>query len=126
MREATEVYVSWQRQVVTLRSPMKVRVRVLHCPDHQEIYVYPKPMRRLFLPGCRFDMNVMNAVGLLRWGLCLQREEIQILLMDRGVTISTGEISYLSERFLVYFSLLHRSKYPERDSCMRITDVTCS
>ncbi len=92
---------------------MEVRVRVLHCPDHPDIFVYPKPMCRLFLPGCRFDMNVMNAVGILRWGLCLQREEIRILLMGRGVTISTGEISYLSERFLVYFSLLHRSKYPE-------------
>jgi len=91
--------------VVTLRGPMDVRVRVLHCPDHPDIPVYPKPMRQLFLPGCRFDMNVMNAVGLLRWGLCLQREEIRVLLMGRGVKISTGEISYLSERFLAYFYL---------------------
>lgn len=98
--------------MVTLRGPMEVRVRVLHCPDHPDVPVYPKPVQRLFLPGCRFDMNVMNAVGILRWGLCLQREEIRILLMGRGVQISTGEISYLSERFLAYFYLLHHSKYP--------------
>ena len=70
-------------------------------------------MHRLFLPGCSFDMNVTIAVGILRWALCLQREEIRILLKGRGIKISTGEISYLSERFLAYFCILHRSRYPE-------------
>jgi hypothetical protein len=70
-------------------------------------------MHRLFPQGCSFDMNVMIAVGFLRWALCLQREEIQILLKGRDVEISAGEISYLSEKFLAYFCLLHRSKYPE-------------
>jgi hypothetical protein len=92
---------------------MHTKVRMLHCPDHPDIPVYPKPMHKLFLPGCSFDMKVMIAVGLLRWTLCLQREEIRILLKGRGIKISTGEISYLSERFLAYFCLLHRSKYPE-------------
>lgn len=99
--------------MITLRGPRSVKVRVLYCPDHPEIRVYPKPMHRLFLPGCSFDMNVTIAVGLLRWALCLQREEIRILLMGRSVEISTGEISYLSERFLAYFCLLHRSRYTE-------------
>lgn len=109
-----KVYVTWRRKVVTLRGPRDVRIKVLCCSEHDPpVMVYPEAMHRLFLPGCNFNVKVMIAVGLLRWALCLQREEIQILLRGRGVEISTGEVSYLSEKFLAYFYLLHRSKYPE-------------
>lgn len=52
------------------------------------------------------------AIGLLRWGLCLRRETIQALLIDREIHISTGEISYLSLEFLILFKLLHKQNYP--------------
>ena len=48
--------------------------------------------------GCNFDYGVMIAVGMLRWAFSCQREEIRILLSARGISISTGEISVLSEQ----------------------------
>lgn len=50
----------------------------------------------------------MIAVGLLRWFLNMQREEIQLLLYARGTNISTGEISNLSEEFLLRFYIFHK------------------
>jgi hypothetical protein len=54
----------------------------------------------------------MIAVGFLRWFCNLQREEIQLLLAARGIQISTGEISNLSEEFLLRFYVLHRRHVP--------------
>jgi hypothetical protein len=50
----------------------------------------------------------MIAVGLFRWFLNMQREEIQLLFFGRGIEISTGEISNLSEEFLLRFYALHK------------------
>ena len=55
----------------------------------------------------------MIAVGILRWFFNLQRKEIQLLLAARGTSISTGEISYLSEEFLLRFYILHRRHIPQ-------------
>jgi hypothetical protein len=38
----------------------------------------------------------------------MQREEIQLLFYARGTDISTGEISYLSEEFLLRFYIFHK------------------
>ncbi len=46
-------------------------------------------------------------IGFLRWLFNYQREEIQLLLEGRGIHISTGEISKLSEEFLLRFYVLH-------------------
>lgn len=48
------------------------------------------------------------AIGFLRWLFNYQREEIQLLLEGRGIHISTGEISKLSEEFLLRFYVLHK------------------
>ncbi len=50
----------------------------------------------------------MIAVGLLRWFSNMQREEIQLIFLGRGIEISTGEISNLSEEFLLRFYALHK------------------
>jgi len=50
----------------------------------------------------------MIAIGFLRRLFNYQREEIQLLLEGRGIHISTGEISYLSEEFLLRFYVLHK------------------
>jgi hypothetical protein len=55
----------------------------------------------------------MIAVGMLRWFFNLQRKEIQLLLAARGTNISTGEISNLSEEFLLRFYVLHRKHIPK-------------
>jgi hypothetical protein len=50
----------------------------------------------------------MVAIGFLRWLFNYQREEIKLLLEVRGIYISTGEISNLSEEFLLRFYILHK------------------
>ena len=52
--------------------------------------------------GRTFDTKVMVAVGFLRWFFNYQREESQLLFETRGVHISTGEISYLSDSSWCY------------------------
>jgi len=54
----------------------------------------------------------MIVVGLLRWFFNFQRDEIQLLFAARGTKISTGEISNLSEEFLIRFYALHRRHIP--------------
>ena len=60
------------------------------------------------MPRKTFDTKVMTAIGYLRWFFNYQREEIQLLLEARGVQISTGEISKLSEEFLLRFYIVHK------------------
>jgi len=50
---------------------------------------------------------------MLRWFFNLQRKEIQLLLAARGTSISTGEISNLSEEFLLRFYVLHKKHIPK-------------
>jgi len=60
------------------------------------------------LPRKTFDTKVMVTIGYLRWFFNYQREEIQLLLGARGIQISTGEISKLSEEFLLRFYTVHK------------------
>lgn len=55
------------------------------------------------LPYRHVTLDVLAAVGVLRWGLDLQRIEIRHHLERRGVYLSDGEISHLSDEFLVRF-----------------------
>jgi hypothetical protein len=54
----------------------------------------------------------MAAIGILRYGLKLQRREVQILCSGRNINISEGEVSELSKEFLLRFYLLHKSLSP--------------
>jgi len=55
----------------------------------------------------------MVAIGILRWFFDYQREEIRTILLSRGLHISTGEISNLSEEFLLRFYALHKRHIPQ-------------
>ena len=55
----------------------------------------------------------MVAIGILRWFFDYQREEIRTILLSRGIHISTGEISNLSEEFLLRFYALHKRHIPQ-------------
>ncbi|KAF5434111.1 Transposase [Candidatus Methanophagaceae archaeon] len=55
----------------------------------------------------------MLAIGILRWFFDYQREEIRTFLLSRGLHISTGEISNLSEEFLLRFYALHKRHVPQ-------------
>jgi hypothetical protein len=58
---------------------------------------------------------VVIAIGFLRWLFNYQREEIQLLLESRGIHISTGEISKLSEEFLLRFYVIHKKHNSQMD-----------
>jgi hypothetical protein len=95
--------------VKTLSGERKLNVRFMYCKTHGMVDTgVTDVVNRICPPGYIFDSKVMIAVGLLRWFCNLQREEIQVLLMGRGTSISTGEISNLSEEFLLRFYVLHR------------------
>jgi len=55
----------------------------------------------------------MVAIGILRWFFDYQREEIRTILLSKGLRISTGEISNLSEEFLLRFYALHKRHIPQ-------------
>ena len=65
------------------------------------------------MPRRVFDTKVIAAIGYLRWFFNYQREEIQLLLGARGIQISTGEISKLSEEFLLRFYIVHKKHSPQ-------------
>ncbi len=51
----------------------------------------------------------MIAIGFLRWLFNYQRNEIKLFLEGRGINVSTGEISNLSEEFLLRFYVIHKN-----------------
>ncbi len=65
------------------------------------------------LPHSTVGYDVMVFVGLQRFHHYQQREEIQAALLDRGIDISTGEVSELSHKFVCCLARLHRVRAPE-------------
>jgi hypothetical protein len=55
-----------------------------------------------------YDLIVF--VGLARFVEHRQREEIRAALAERGIVLSTGEISHLGRRFLAYLAALHEAR----------------
>lgn len=64
-------------------------------------------------PKCVAGYDVIVYVGIERFLHHLQREEIRTALENGyGVSLSTGEISVLAHRFLVYLERLHQASAP--------------
>lgn len=77
----------------------------------REVVHRAQSLRQTLLPGSIVGYDVMVFVGLERFLRHRQREEIQAALIDHhSVSISTGEISVLSQRFVQYLARLHQSK----------------
>ena len=83
------------------------------CEKHGVIGQTSSVVNDICPKGCNFDGRAMVIVGLLRWFFNLQREENQLVFEMRGTGISTGEISDLSEDFLLRFYALHRRHIPK-------------
>jgi hypothetical protein len=67
----------------------------------------------LLLPRSTVGYDVMTFVGLARFVAYRQREEIRIELRDRyDIVLSSGEVSTLGRRFLVYLEALHAAHAP--------------
>jgi hypothetical protein len=65
------------------------------------------------VPRCTVGYDVMVHIGRERFIHCRQLEEIRADLQSQhGITLSTGEITSLSQRFLVYLEALHWKSAP--------------
>lgn len=93
---------------------MQFSIRFRHCKEHG---TFDEPLmsivNRICPAGRSFDTKIMVAIGILRWSFNYQREEIKNILFSRGISISTGEISNLSEEFLIRFYALHKRHIPQ-------------
>ena len=96
---------------------MQFSIRFRHCKEHG---TFDEPLmsivNRICPAGRSFDTKIMVAIGILRWYFNYQREEIKNILFLRGISISTGKISNLSEEFLVRFYALHKRHVPKMKS----------
>jgi len=70
-------------------------------------------LAKLLIPRSVVGYDIMVYVGRERFVQCRQREEIRTDLESRyGIVLSTGEISALGRRFLVYLETLHWRSAP--------------
>jgi hypothetical protein len=68
-------------------------------------------LAELLLPRSTVGYDVMTFVGLQRFVHYRQREEIQATLTHQyGIALSSGELSDLGRRFLVYLEALHHAR----------------
>ena len=89
-------------------------VPIKYCKDHGVINTDNLSIFNKICPKRRtFDTKVMIAIGFLRWLFNYQRNEIKLFLEGRGINISTGEISNLSEEFLLRFYVIHKNHSPQ-------------
>ncbi|MBU0646786.1 hypothetical protein KJ611_04960 [Patescibacteria group bacterium] len=76
------------------------------------IHHRPAALARLLLPRSTVGYDVMVAVGMGRYVGGRQRESLRAELSERGVALSTGQISRLGRRFLDYLEALHHDRAP--------------
>jgi hypothetical protein len=70
-------------------------------------------LAQILLPRSTVGYDVMVQVGMERFVHCRQRGEIRTdLQTQHGITLSTGEISGLGRRFLLYLETLHWKSAP--------------
>lgn len=112
--DSTRVRKTWERTGATLdhgffRLRQTVRVCVSGCRGKSSIGA----LAALIPPRSVVGYDVMVYVGLERFLHCRQREEIRAsLAADYGLSLSSGEISVLSHRFVAYLARLHQASSP--------------
>jgi hypothetical protein len=85
-----------------------------HWPSGKLVTRRAASLSEALMPGCVVGYDVMVFVGLARFLSQRQREEIRAdLLNEHGLSISTGEVSALSRRFVRYMGQLHRARSKE-------------
>lgn len=77
------------------------------------VTAHSSSLAQLLVPHCTVGYDVPVSVGCQRFLHYRQREEIRTDLEKRyGIVLSTGEISALGRRFLVYLEVLHQKQAP--------------
>jgi hypothetical protein len=121
----TRVLKTVPRSGVTLRhgsfhTRETVRVCISGCTKQGSLVTQHSAMlAELFPPKSTVGYDVMVHVGLERFIHHRQREEIrENLEREHGIRLSTGEISTLGTRFLVYLEALHEAAAPALNDAM--------
>jgi hypothetical protein len=97
----------------------RVRETIYACPSrgrkkgHPLVTARSSSLAQLLLPHSTVGYDLLVYVGCQRFVHYRQREEMRSDLKEQyGIVLSTGEISALGRRFLVYLEALHRKKAP--------------
>lgn len=109
-----QVQKSRRRQVVTLaHGPFEVREIIKTCRHNGCPPLKSNALAHLVKPGQKYGYDLIVHVGLLRYLMGLQREEIRRMLRnDHGIELSAGSVSALCDRFLAYLEALHFARAP--------------
>lgn len=79
----------------------------LFCPQCNTIFA-PENFEGITPPGSNIGYDVIVYIGKLIFCEHHTLEETQQQLKNRNLSISTSEIAYLSQKFIVYLSILHQ------------------
>jgi hypothetical protein len=108
------VVVTLEEGVFQAREVLKKCIRGESCPVHQS-----QGLRRIVKQSQRYGYDLIVHVALARYLRGLQREEIQAeLLSEHGIEVSTGTVTNLCDRFLVYLEALHIQRAPALRAAM--------
>ncbi len=112
-----QVQKTTQRNIITaMHGSFKVRETVRVCtnrclyPVGQLITLRSHTISQLVAPGKNYGYDLEVRVGLERYLHHRQREEIKKSLEDDGITISTGTITNLAQKFVQHLELLHKMR----------------
>lgn len=110
---------TFQRQALTLaHGRFRLRQVVYVCDDRCEregllVTRRAPALRELVPPKSTVGYDILVYVGIERFVGHRQREEIRATLAkEHGIHLSSGEISELGQRFVIYLEALHRDSAP--------------
>jgi hypothetical protein len=113
---ALKVYKSRSRQVITLAAGSFRAIETLkQCEeDSRHPVMDSNALARQVVSRQRYGYDLIVHVGCARYLHNKQRAEIQAeLSWQRGITLSTGSLSSLCDRFLTYLEALHLARVPQ-------------
>jgi hypothetical protein len=92
---------------------MEAREIKKQCTENGCAALRSSALTRLVEAGQKYGYDLIVQVGLLRYLCRLQRQEIRdVLRNEHGIELSTGSVSALCDRFLIYFEALHVARSP--------------
>ena len=113
-KSRTRVVVTLEGGVLQAREVLKKCARGESCPVNRS-----QALRRIVKRCQRYGYDLIVHVALARYLRGLQREEIQAeLRSERGIEVSTGTVTNLCDRFLVYLESLHVQRAPALRAAM--------
>ena len=106
------IYKTYHKKIITLNGNILIKFKIRYCPKHDKPIIFtPNIFSQVLAKGRNYGIDIIIAIGFLRWGLCLQREQIQLYFKRKDINISTGTISNLSFDFLLLIKQIHEKHY---------------